>query len=41
MKMMEYFTTTIYMEHYKVSQVFISHGWDPQKKELIYEKVYG
>lgn len=41
MKMMECFTTTIYMEHYKVSQVFISHGWDPQKKELIYEKVYG
>lgn len=41
MKMMECFTTTVFMEKYKVKQIFINHGWDAQKGELVYEKIYG
>lgn len=41
MKMMECFTTTVFMEKYKVKQVFINKGWDREKKELVYERLYG
>lgn len=41
MKMMECFTTMVFMEHYKVKQVFINRGWDGKRKELVYEKLYG
>lgn len=41
MKMMECFTTTVFMEKYKVKQVFVNKGWDRDRKELIYERLYG
>lgn len=41
MKMMECFTTMVFMEHYKVKQVYINRGWDGKRKELVYEKVFG
>lgn len=41
MKMMECFTTMVFMEHYKVKQVFINRGWDGKRRELVYEKVFG
>jgi len=41
MKMMECFTTTIFMEHYKVKQVFSNLGWNPERSELMYEKIFG
>ncbi len=41
MKMMECFTTMVFMEHYKVRQVYINQGWDPERGELVYEKIYG
>ncbi len=41
MKMMECFTTTIFMEKYKVKQVFVNKGWDRERRELVYERLYG
>ncbi len=41
MKMMECFTTTVFMEHYKVKQVFSNQGWNPERGELMYEKIFG
>ncbi|MBQ9142043.1 MAG: CpaF family protein [Lachnospiraceae bacterium] len=41
MKMMECFTTTIFMDHYKVKQVFSNLGWNPERGELMYEKIFG
>ncbi len=41
MKMMECFTTMVFMEHYKVKQIFVNRGWDPERRELVYEKIYG
>ncbi len=41
MKMMECFTTTVFMEHYKVKQVFVNKGWNPERGELMYEKIFG
>ena len=39
--MMECFSTMVFMEHYKVKQVFINRGWDGKRRELVYEKVFG
>ena len=41
MKMMECFTTTIFMERYKVKQVYINKGWNEQKEMLEYERISG
>ena len=41
MKMMECFTTTIFMEKYKVKQVYANKGWNEQKETLEYEKIFG
>jgi len=40
MKMMECFQTLIYMEKYKVKQVYRNCGWDSEKKEMRYEPIY-
>lgn len=40
MKMMDCFQTLIFMEHYKVKEIFACRGWDPQKRDLIYEKIF-
>ncbi len=41
MKMMECFSTTVFMEKYKVKQVFANQGWCPERGELMYEKLFG
>lgn len=40
MKMMECFTTLIFMEKYKVCQVYRNCGWNKELKEMIYEPIY-
>lgn len=40
MKMMDCFKTVVFMEHYKVKQVYACAGWDPKLKELKYEKLF-
>lgn len=40
MKMMDCFETLIFMEHYQVKEVFACKGWDSEKKELIYERLF-
>lgn len=39
MKMMDCFQTLIFMEHYKVKEIFACKGWDGKKKSLIYERI--
>ena len=41
MKMMECFTTAIFMEHYKVRQVYANKGWNEEKEAMEYEKIFG
>lgn len=40
MKMMECFTTLIFMEKYKVRQVYRNRGWNQETKEMMYERLY-
>lgn len=40
MKMMECFTTLVFMEKYRVKQVFVNRGWDRETKEMKYERLY-
>ncbi len=40
MKMMECFTTLVFMERYRVKQVFVNRGWDRETKEMRYERLY-
>ena len=39
MKMMDCFQTMIFMEHYRVKEVFACKGWDGTTKSLIYERL--
>ena len=39
MKMMDCFKTLIFMEHYKVKQVYSGAGWNEEKHELEYERL--
>ena len=41
MKMMECFTTTVFMEKYRVKQVYAVTGWNEEKEMLEYERIYG
>ncbi len=40
MKMMECFTTVVFMEKYRVKQVFASRGWNRETREMDYERLY-
>lgn len=40
MKMMECFTTLVFMEKYKVRQVFSNRGWNRETREMMYERLY-
>ena len=40
MKMMDCFQTLIFMEHYKVKEVFACKGWNSRRKELDYERLF-
>ena len=39
MKMMECFQTLIYMEHYKVKEVFFCNGWNKDKNAMELERI--
>jgi pilus assembly protein CpaF len=39
MKMMDCFSTLVYMDHYKVNQIYISRGWSEAKQDLMYERI--
>lgn len=39
MKMMDCFQTMIFMEHYKVKQIFACLGWSKEAKNLVYERI--
>ena len=39
MKMMDCFKTLIFMEHYKVKQVYAGAGWNEERHELEYERL--
>lgn len=40
MKMMECFTTLVFMEKYRVRQVFVNRGWNRDTREMMYERLY-
>lgn len=39
MKMMDCFQTVVFMEHYKVKQIFACTGWDRETRDLKYERL--
>ena len=41
MKMLDCFKTVIFMEHYRVKEIFECKGWDETGKQLLYHKIYG
>ena len=41
MKMLDCFKTLVFMEHYKVKEIFECMGWDEQSKNLVYRKIFG
>ena len=40
MRMMDCFKTLIFMEHFRVKEIFECKGWSWEKKNLIYEKIF-
>ncbi len=41
MKMMECFQTIVFMERFKVKQVYSNKGWNEEKESMEYERIYG
>lgn len=39
MKMMDCFKTIVFMEHFKVKEIFICNGWDEVGKELKFDRI--
>lgn len=39
MRMMDCFQTIVFMEHYRVRQIYSCKGWDEERKSLIYESL--
>lgn len=40
MKMMDCFQTLVFMEHYRVRQIYAGKGWSEGKHDLVYEKIF-
>ena len=40
MKMMDCFQTLVFMEHYRVKEIFACNGWNKEKRELNYERIF-
>lgn len=40
MKMMDCFKTLVFMEHYRVKEIFECKGWNEEERELGYERIY-
>lgn len=41
MKMLDCFKTLVFMEHYKVKEIFECRGWDMESRNLIYKQIFG
>lgn len=41
MKMLDCFQTLIFMEHYRVKEIFACKGWNERQRALTYEKIFG
>ena len=39
MKMLDCFKTLVFMEHYRVKEIFECKGWNEETKNLIYERI--
>lgn len=39
MKMMDCFETLVFMERYRVKQIFAGKGWNEERRELVYERI--
>jgi len=40
MKMMDCFQTLVFMEHYQVKEIFACLGWNAEKENLEYERLF-
>lgn len=40
MKMMDCFQTLVFMEHFRVKEIFECRGWDPERRNLAYERIF-
>ena len=40
LKMMDCFQTLVFMEHYRVKEIFACTGWDEARQDLNYELIY-
>ena len=40
MKMMDCFQTLVFMEHYRVKQIYEARGWDESRQDLVYERIW-
>lgn len=40
MKMLDCFKTLVFMEHYKVKEIFECKGWNEETKNLMYERIF-
>ena len=40
MKMMDCFETLVFMEHYRVKEIFAGRGWSEEKHDLMFERIY-
>lgn len=41
MKMLDCFQTMVFMEHYRVKEIFACRGWSEERRNLVYEKIFG
>ena len=39
MKMMDCFQTLVFMEHYRVKEIFACRGWDGKERRLLYDRI--
>lgn len=40
MKMLDCFKTLVFMEHYRVKEIFECRGWDAENRNLIYKRIF-
>ena len=40
MRMMDCFQTLIFMEHYRVKEIFACRGWSAKQRNLMYERIF-
>lgn len=40
MKMMDCFQTLVFMEHFRVKEIFECRSWDPERRNLAYERIF-